>query len=299
VALRLATRSNAPKVGVDALYALGALGAQSTGMARQDLLQALAPELMALLNQPDPAIRLAAIRVIGRLYQKRAGDAAVDQRLSNLVIAAVNESDRAVKLAAMETLGLVRDTRAIEGLTQLFQYYGKGELAEGALTALARIGHRSSAQLFLMQLTGKSSVFKALAVEGLARTGDASDMAAIQRALKGDDDRVIGAGDFAAAMLSDAPIERIVDALNRPRTHDTARQYLIELSPGRISRLSRYVQDPTPRLRIDIADIAGMTDDPDGLAVIAPLLTDKDKQVMIAAERATLRLRNDDQRGAR
>ncbi len=42
-----------------------------------------------------------------------------------------------------------------------------------------------------------------------------------------------------------------------------------------------------------------MTGDPQGLSIIAPLLTDKDKLVALAAERATLRLRNDDQRGAR
>ena len=294
LALRSATRSNSPKVAVEALYAFGALGAQPAGAARQDLLQASAPDLMAVLNLPDKAIRLAAIHVVGRLYEKRAGDPAVDQRLSNLVIAAVNESDVVIKRAAMDALGNVRDTRAIDGLTQLFQFYGKGELAEGALTALSRIGHRTSAQLFLTQMASKSPVFKTLAIEGLARTGDASHMAAIQGALKREtDERVVGASEFAAAMLSNAPIERIVNALNRPKLHDAARQYLIEVSPGRIMRLSRYAQDPTPRLRIDIADIAGMAGDPQGVAVVAPLLTDPDKQVALAAERATLRLKSD------
>ena len=300
VALRSAIRDDSPKVAIEALYAFGTLGVQPTGMARQDLLQASAPDLMAMLNLPDPALRLAAIHVVGRLYQKRAGDLVVDPRLSNVVIAAVNESDRTIKLAAMATLGDIRETRAIDGLTQLFQFYGKGELAEGALAALARIGHRSSAPLFLMQLENRSAEFKALAIEGLARTGDASHMAAIQTALKRErDDRVVGAAEFAAAMLSNAPIEQLIDALNRPKSHDAARQYLIEVAPGRVSRMSRYAQDPTPRVRVDVADIVGLAGDPQGLAVIAPLLTDKDKLVALAAERATLRLRNDDQRGAR
>lgn len=293
-ALRSAIRDNSPKVAIEALYAFGTLGVQPTGMARQDLLQASAPDLMAMLNVPDAALRLAAIHVVGRLYEKRAGDLVLDQKLSNVVIAAVNESDRTIKLAAMETLGEIRETRAIDGLTQLFQFYGKGELAEGALAALTRIGHRSSAPLFLMQLENKSPQFKALAIEGLARTGDASHMAAIQGALKREtDERVVSASEFAAAMLSNAPIERLVDSLNRPKSHDAARQYLIEVSPGRIMRLSRYAQDPTPRLRIDIADIAGMAGDPQGLTVIAPLLTDKDKLVALAAERASLRLKSD------
>ena len=294
LALRSATRAASPKVAMEALYAFGTLGAQPAGAARQDLLQASAPDLMAVLNLPDPAIRLAAIRVVGRLYEKRAGDPAIDQRLSNLVIAAVNENDRVIKLAAMEALGDVRDTRAIDGLTQLFQFYGKGDLAEGALTALSRIGHRTSAPLFLMQMASKTPAFKTLAIEGLARTGDASHVAAIQGALKREtDERLVGAGEFAAAMLSNAPIEHIVDTLNRPKLHDTARQYLIEVSPGRVMRLSRYAQDPSPRMRIDIADIAGMTGDPQGVTVVAPLLTDKDKEVALAAERATLRLKSD------
>ena len=294
VALRSATHDNSPKVALEALYAFGALGAQLTGAARQDLLQTTASDLMATLNLPDPALRLAAIRVIGRLYEKRAGDPPIDQRLSNLVIAAVNERDVPVKLAAMETLGLVRDTRAIDGLTQLFQFYGKGELAEGALAALARIGHRSSAQLFVMQLGSKSPAFKAMAVEGLARTGDASHMAAIQGALKGERDvRVVAASEFAAAMLSNAPIEQVVDGLGRPKSHDMARQYLIELAPGKVRRMSRYAQDPNPRLRIDVADIAGMSGDAQGIDVVAPLLADKDKQVALAAARATLRLKSD------
>ncbi len=63
--------------------------------------------------------------------------------------------------------------------------------------------------------------------------------------------------------------------------------------------MSRYAQDPNPKLRIDVADIAGMSGDPQGIDVVAPLLADKDKQVALAAARAMLRLRNDDQRGAR
>ena len=294
VALRTASHDNSAQVSVEALYAFGTLGAQYTGPARQELLQTTASDLMTILNLPDPALRLAAIRVIGRLYEKRAGDSPIDQRLSNLVIAAVNERDPAAKLAAMDALGSVRDTRAIDGLTQLFQFYGKGELAEGALGALARIGHRSSAQLFVMQLTSKTTSFKVLAIEGLARTGDASHMAAIQGALKRErDDRVVGASEFAAAMLSNAPIEQLVDALGRPKSHDAARQYLIEVAPGRVSRMSRYAQDPNPKLRIDVADIAGMSGDPQGVDVVAPLLTDKDKQVALAAARATLRLNSD------
>jgi HEAT repeat protein len=294
LALRLAARDDSPTVSLEALYAFGALGSQLTGRPRRDLLQGSLSDLTVLLGLPDPALRLAAVRVIGRLYKRRPGDAPVDQQMGNLVIAAVNESDRAMKFAAMDTLGEIREARAVGGLTELFQFYGKGDLAQAALSALARIGDTSSAPLFLTQMAGKSSEFKALAIEGLARTGDASHMAAIQGALKRErDGRVLAASNFAAAMLSNAPIEQLVDALNKPKTHDTARQYLVEIAPGRVSRMARYAQDPVGRMRIDVADIAGLADDPQGVAVVAPLLTDMDKQVALAAERATRRLTSD------
>jgi len=292
--LRLAARDDSPKVGLEALYAFGALGSQATGTKRRDLLQGSLADLTGLLSLPDPALRRAAVRVVGRLYERRAGDGPLDRQIGDLVITAVNEADRTMKFAALETLGALRDARAAGGLAELFRFYRKGELAEAALRALARIGSPSSAPLFLMQLAGTPAAMKALAIEGLARTGDASHMAAIQDALKGErNDRVIAAGNFAAAMLSNAPIEQLVDALNRPKSHDAARQYLVEILPGRITRIARYAQDPLPRMRTDVADIVGLAGDPQGAEVVAPLLKDTDKQVALAAERATMRLTSD------
>jgi len=294
LALRLATRDDSPKVSVEALYAFGALGAQLAGRARSDLLQSSQADLTALLGVPDAAVRLAAVRVIGRLYERRSGDAPIAQQLGNLVIATVNENDRLMKVASMDTLGAMRERRAVDGLTQLLEFYGKGELGEAALSALARIGDKASIPLLLMQLSNRQPVMKALAIEGLARMNDASHVPAIQAGLKGErDDRPILAGDFAAAMLSNAPIERLVDALNRPKDHDAARQYLAEIVPGHVARMARYAQDPTPRMRIDVADIIGLADDPEGVAIVAPLAKDMDPQVVLAAQRATLRLTSD------
>ncbi len=289
--LRLATRDDSPKVSLEALYAFGALGIQLTGRPRRDMLQSSIADLSTLLNVQDPALRLAAVRVIGRLWARRPGEPPLDAALGNLVIAAVNENSREMKLAAMETLGLLRERRAVDGLTELFQFYGKGELAEAALTALSRIGDKASAPLFVMQLGSKSAAIKTIAIEGLARIGDPSYATDIQSALKREhDDRVIAASTFAAAMLTNGPIEQLVDALNRPKAHDAAMQYLIDIAPGRVARMSRYAQDPSPRMRMDVADIVGLSGDPAGIAVVEPLLKDADKDVALAAQRATVRL---------
>ena len=52
----------------------------------------------------------------------------------------------------MDTLGRLRYERGVDALTQLFQYYKQGELAEAALDALARIAHPASTPLFVSQL---------------------------------------------------------------------------------------------------------------------------------------------------
>jgi hypothetical protein len=49
----------------------------------------------------------------------------------------------------MESLGLLRYARGVQALTELFQYYGKGEPAEAALDAIARVAYGASAPLFV------------------------------------------------------------------------------------------------------------------------------------------------------
>lgn len=293
--LRLATRDDSAKVCIEALYAFGTLASQATGTARRDLLQQSLADVISMLSLPDPLLRVAAVRVIGRLYARRPGDGPIESQLADAVIAAVNEENRDVKLAAMDTLGALRAGRAVEGLTRLFQFYGRSDMGLAALSALSRIGDKASVPMFLAQLTGKAPTpFKVAAIEGLARAGDASHIPVIQDALNRErDDRVFDAGIFAAAMLINGSIERLVESLNRPKQHDAVRQYLVELAPGRVSRMARYAQDPLPRMRIDIADIVGLAAEPAGLPVVTPMLTDPDKDVVFAAQRAMARLNTD------
>lgn len=293
--LRLATRDDSAKVCLDALNAFGTLAVQATGTARRDLLEDSVADVVSMLSRPDPALRVAAVRVIGRLYERRPGDGGIEPQLADAVINAVNEENREVKLAAMDTLGALRDARVVDGLTRLFQFFGRNDMGLSALVALARIGDKSSVPLFLAQLSGKTpATFRAAAIEGLARAGDASHIPAIQDAINRErDERVFYAGDFAAAMLINGSIERLVGALNRPKLHDAVRQYLVEIAPGRVARLGRYAQDPTPRLRIDIADIVGLAGDPQGSAIVSPLLNDMDPDVVFAAQRALARLNTD------
>jgi HEAT repeat protein len=299
-ALRTAARDNNPRVGLEALYAFGALASEPTGAVRRELRQASGPELAAMVGSSDEALRAGGVRVIGRVYSTHTSDDEVDTSVGDAVITALNDQNKLIKLAAMETLGAMRYGRAVEALTQLFEYYKQGELAEGAFDALAQIAHPASIPLFASQLGAKSATIKTMAVEGLARAGDPSQMDAIEAALKGQhDDRVISAGTFASAMLENGSIERITDALLRPKQRDVAKQYLAELARGRANVLGRYAQDPDPGVRADIADVLGFSGDAAAQPIVESLIKDEDKQVALAAERAALRLRGSDTHGDR
>ena len=237
-ALRLGARDDNPRVAIEALYAFGALGAAPSGGARRELLRASGPDISALVGASDPAMRYAAVRVLGAVFARRPPDGPIDETVGDAVISALNDADQIVKGAAMQALGTMRYERGVQALTDLFQFYGKNDAAEAALDALARIAHPTSAPVFTAQLSGKSSSRRGIAIEGLARIGDASTLPEIQRALDADrSDGVTLAGVYAAALLARGPIDRIADALTRPRLRAQARQYLTELVPGRTSAL--------------------------------------------------------------
>jgi HEAT repeat protein len=293
-ALRTAARDENPRVGLEALYAFGALASEPAGAVRKELQDASAAELAAMTGSSDEALRVAAVRVIGRVFEAYASDDAVDPSVGDAVITALNDPNRLIKRAAMDALGSMRYGRAVEALTQLFEYYQykQSDLAEGALDALARIAHPSSIPLFVSQLGAKSPAFRATAIEGLAREGDPSQMVAIEAALKGErNDDVIFASTFAAAMLSDGSIDRIMDSLLRSSQREISKQYLADIARGRASRFGRYAQDPDPGVRADVADVLGFSGDVAAQPIVETLIADQNQQVALAAERAARRLR--------
>lgn len=291
-ALRAAARDDNPRVGVEALYAFGVLALEPGGNRRRQLLAASGPDVAAIIGAVDAPRRFAAVRVIGRLFEPRPQDDPVNESVGDAAIVALNDSVRAIRGAAMYTLGLMRYERGLQALTELFQHYGRGDLAAGALDGIARIAHRSSSPLLVSQLTTRNAVMKTIAIEGLARVGDAARLADIEAALAGErNDSVLLARDFASARLSNASIDPIVQMLTRPRLRDQALQYFVELAPGRSSAFSQHIQDPDARIRRDGVDALGLSYDPAALPIVERAMKDSDPQVARAAERAVARLK--------
>jgi HEAT repeat protein len=290
--LRVAARDQNPRVAIEALYAFGALATQPGGAARRDLLRAAGPDVAAFTGSSDPAMRYAAVRVLGRVFTKRAQDEAIEPTVGDAVITALNDNDRAVKAAAMHSLGSMRYERGVQALTDQFTYYGKGDAAETALDALAQIAHPTSVPLFTAQLGSKSAAFRAIAVEGLARTGDATQLPAIQAALEQEREASVTlAGAFASIMLGNASTDQVSDVLVRPRMREQAKRYLVEIAPGRTATFGHQLLDSDTQIRVDVIDALGLAADPAALAALEPLTADQDPQVARAAERAVARLR--------
>ncbi len=291
-ALRAAARDENPRVAIEALYAFGVVAIQPGGDARRDLLRAAGPDVAAYIGSPDPAMRFAALRLLGRVFAKRAEDEPIESTVGDAVITALNDDDRAVKTAAMTALGAMRYDRGVQALTDLLAYYGKGDLAEGSLDALAHIAHPSSASLFAAQLASRTASVRAIAIEGIARLGDKAQLAAIQAVSdKERDQRVTLAAAFALVLLGNAPADRVADALSRPKLREQALGYLIELAPGRTAAFTHQLLDGDAPIRRDMVDALGLAGDPAAIPVVEPLMTDRDPQVARAVERALARLR--------
>lgn len=290
-ALRGTIRDDNQRVAVEGLYAFGALAENVYGAERQALLAASAEDLAAALAMDAPDVRAAALRVINRVYAWRVGDTAVDERVGDAVVGAMNARELTLRMSAMDTLGALRYERGIQALTDQFQHYEKGPVAQTALGALARVAHPSSAPVFASALSSRDLGVKLAAVEGLARIGDVSQAATIATALARDrSDAVLLGAEFASVLLSNGPIDDMVGALAKNRLRDQAMQYLVDAAPGRARLFSPHAADPQPRIRQLVVLALGLSGDPDAQPIVERYLKDADPAVARTAARAMARL---------
>jgi HEAT repeat protein len=290
-ALRNAMHDENLHVSLEALYAFGALGSEPAGAVRGEVLTAAAPALAAALGSPNRSIRVAALRVVGRVFAWRKGDQP-QLPLGDALISLLNDGDNRARIEAMRALGAMRYERATQALTDQLQYYGRGPLAESALEALARIAHPTTSEVFVAHLKDRTKVMKRLAIEGLARLDDSRHVRAIDEATTGEKDAQVAlAARFAAVVLAGGSTAPLTEALGRKSLHEQAMGYLVEVAPGRTAALTAFAQPQAPPVQIDIVNVLGLAGDPAALAFVEGLSTNTDQGVARAAARALLRLR--------
>lgn len=291
-ALIAASHDDDPRVALEGIYALGALGGEVARADRGAALAQAAPVLAGLLGAPDPGIRLAALRVAGALFARRGTEPEVPEVIGDAAIAALNDRDDTVREGAMWALGSMKYNRAVRGLTELYRFYRRGPFLAASLDSLAHIGNSGSTPEMVEQLTGKNAILKLIAIEGLARIGDKSRATAIHSSIATErGEAMLLGGHFAMAMLADGKVDAIVEAAGRSNLFEQARSYLRELAPGRVAQLSPFVQSPDPRMRLVVVEALGTSGDPAAAATVTPAQQDPDPAVARAATRALALLR--------
>jgi HEAT repeat protein len=177
-------------------------------------------------------------------------------------------------------------------LTDLFTFYGKGEGAWSALDGLARIGHASSVPLFKARLADRDQFLRRAAAEGLGRSGDMSEIAALEIGAGNDPSEMVRAAmAFALQRLGRDYVPRLVELMKSAKTAPQIGEYLIELGPPIAPALVTHLQDPIASIRGNAALVLGAIGGSDALTALEPLSTDPDRDVARAASRAIERIK--------
>jgi HEAT repeat protein len=275
-ALLKAVDDENPKVRSEAIYTIGTI-------ARPPVTGQQAALLIKALDHYDPLIRAAAARVVGRLEVANAGDA---------LIKGINDSQAPVRYASMRGLGLLRERRAVQALTEQFNFYAKGEGAWSALDALARIGDPATVPLFKAHLADKDPFLRRASAEGLARAQDTSELPALEIGAGNDpSDMVRASMAFALQKLGRNYVPRMVEFLDSEKTAQQTADYLLELGPPLAPTLAPHLKDPSAAIRANVATVLGVLGDAATISALQPLTGDKDRGVAQAATRAIDRIK--------
>ena len=274
-ALLQAVDDESAKVRLEAIYATGVI-------ARGPLAAEPVARLLKALDHFDPAVRVGAARVIGRLKIAAAGDA---------LLKAVNDSQAGVRYAAMRALGAIRDERAVAALTEQFAYYRKGEGAWSALDALAQIAAPASVPLFTARLQDKDPFIRRAATEGLGRAGDAASVEVLERLVTTDDSTMVRiASAFALHKLGRNYAARLVDLMATAKVQAQGQEYVIELGAPLAATILPRIQEPDPDVREALIDVLGVIGDASAVPALQAATKDGDDSVAAAARRAIARL---------
>jgi HEAT repeat protein len=276
-ALVTALADSYPSVRRDAAYAVGIV-------LPSPVADSVAFELLASLSDPEPSVRVAAARALGRLRVQSAGIPLVGR---------VNDEVLDVRLASMQALGDLRYESAVAALTDQFTYYVRGAAGRSAISALAAIGHPSTLPLFEKEMSSGYPAHRRAAYEGLARSGSAATAAPrIEAALASEKDsrvRTAMAFALASAGIHDG-VNRLLDVLSDPDQSDAALAYVVALGQPHAAAIAARLRDPDPVVRGQIATALGFIGGAEAVAALKGANGESDPNVGKAINVAQLRL---------
>ena len=257
----------------DAAYALGILGGTPT-----------TPALVGALQDPDAAVRGAAATSIGKVGAAQEG--------KTLIPLLADESTE-VRNRALQAIGVLRVREAGPPLRELFETNRKRALGVKVLASLSRIGDPAQAELFRELLQDPDPERRRLAIEGLGRVSDESQLSAFKKDYQRErTDELRLAYSFAITMLGDrAFIDTLVLSLPSRMLGARARGYVLELGRPILPDLLAYLSDPEAEIRASLCDILAQIGDAEAIPRLNPLLNDPSTKVADRANRAVELLR--------
>jgi len=294
-----ATGAPAPTVRFDAAYTLAVLARPLLAKGQFQGAAAVADCLVAILRESNPVMKEAATNALGRLFgaANLGGGASGDLEslrieAGDLIVGSLNEPDLELRLASMGALGEMRYERAVQSLTDLFNYYKKGQEAMAAFDAVATIGHPGSLPVFLAQLGHRDANVRRLAIEGIARTGDAEAMAQAKARLDGNQSAYVGhALAFAKARTGDfSEMTKLVNGFKYSSLESETFSYLVELGASAAGELASFSTNGDAKVRAGVAEVLGIVGDQTSLGLVEVLMRDRSKLVAAAAARSQKRL---------
>jgi HEAT repeat protein len=300
-AVAAALRDENPRVRLEALYTFGTVGPLAVPRWRAPGFADAVTWTVEALKRGDLSLQLAAAQVTGVVLKdcgvsSSAGAQSTDSSCAaagNALIETINSRDQSLRFTAMRALGQLRYTAAVQALTEQFSYYRRGEAAEAALEGLAGVAHRASVPLFNELLGRPEPAIRFLAVDGIGRSGDRGQLAAVQRIVASEKSEAVQlAAAYASQRLGGAQgVGRLIDALANPDLQTIAREFLIELSPSAAGDLLAHLRDPDPATRAEVADILGFSGDLTVVPSLEAACKDADRSAASAAERGLARVR--------
>lgn len=187
---------------------LQAIGAAGDG-------RALIP-VLALLEDPDPAVRLSAMRALRPLLDPRAAD---------VLIGALSDADLEVRVLAADYLGAIRARAAVPALTAIATApRDKLRLRYTAIGALGAIGDERAAAPLIELLADGPRALRRPAALALARIRAPSSVAPLVELVRGRRGNRVFALRALGGVLRDRPHPEVVtllaDIARRGRTPD-------------------------------------------------------------------------------
>ena len=271
-AVELRLQDEEPNLRRQAAYTLGVLGAEGSARA-----------LESSLYDGNKKVRLESVTALAKIGTDEAAEA---------VRGALNGADKTLAGAVIDALGKMQYQEAALELVVIYDA-NVNKLGDRALAALAHIGAPEARGVFYYQMTSKNPDQRRWAVEGLGRLGDTGLASGLVKDfLREPDPTVQLAYCFALVELGRLEfIDRVALDLGNRKRHEQAYEYAVELGSGVLGELVRYLSDPVPAVRIEMARVLMEIGDPAAIPHLEPLLGDPNSKVADSANRAIARLK--------